>query len=185
MIVINARFLTQKMTGVQRYAFELCDKLPTKINGEDVVFITPNKELKSTLNSNVTITKFGCLDGPLWEQVDLPIFLNKNGKPLLINLVGIGPAFYSNKIMALHDLAFKHHPKWFSYSFRSLYNLLIPISIKNSRRLITVSKYVKTDIIDTYKIDSNKIEVIYASASEKFICNGNQSKEKIILTVSS
>lgn len=184
MIVINARFLVQHMTGVQRYAFELCKRLPNKIDGLDVVFVTPKQKLKSRLAPGVKIFSFGKFGGQMWEQIDLPIFLKSKGNPLLINLVGIGPVFYSKKIIALHDLAFKHHPEWFSLTFQFAYNLLIPNSIKRSLHIITVSDYVKIDIINTYGINSNKIEVIKASSSKKFQFK-SQIKEKIILTVSS
>ena len=111
-------------------------------------------------------------------------FSKKNGNPLLINFVGIGPVFYKNKLMFLYDLAFRHHPEWFSYAFQKSYNFLIPKSLKNSRRIVTDSNYVKSDIIETYKIPKDKIDVIYAAPSTQFVNKGIK-KEKIILTVSS
>lgn len=184
MIVVNARFLTQKITGVQRYALEICKRLPAKIGNHKIVFVLPKTTLINKLDKDVDIRLIGKFQGQIWEQVSLPAFLKKNKNPLLINFVGIAPIFYKNKIMFLYDLAFKHHPKWFSYSFQKLYNLLIPISIRNTRKIITDSNYVKQDIVNTFDIAQNKIEVIYAAPSKKFI-NKNLHKEKIILTVSS
>ena len=45
MIVINARFLTQKTTGVQRYAIEICKYLPKIIKGEKIILVAPKGEL--------------------------------------------------------------------------------------------------------------------------------------------
>jgi glycosyltransferase involved in cell wall biosynthesis len=184
MIIINARFLTQKMTGVQRFALEICNKLPTSIGGKRVVFIAPKEEIKNKLKNQENIIHFGRFKGQLWEQIDLPIFLKKNGTPLLINFVGIGPIFYVNKVMFLYDLAFKHHPEWFSYSFQKIYNIFIPISLKYSKAIITDSNYVKSDIQRTYNINESKINTVYAAPSMKFK-NKNLEKEKFILTVSS
>ncbi|WP_179344643.1 glycosyltransferase family 4 protein [Winogradskyella ursingii] len=184
MIVINARFLTQKMTGVQRYAFEICNRLPKRIGEEEVVLVLPEEKVINNLNSDIRITPVGKFKGQLWEQIDLPVFLKKNGNPLLINFVGIGPVLYKNKLMFLYDLAFRHHPKWFTYQFQKSYNYLIPKSLRNSRKVVTDSHYVKRDIVETYKILDDKIDVIYAAPSLKFI-NKKLRKEKIILTVSS
>lgn len=40
MIIINARFLTQKLTGVQRFAIELCLQMKERFGG-DVQFVVP------------------------------------------------------------------------------------------------------------------------------------------------
>ncbi|WP_194768197.1 glycosyltransferase family 4 protein [Tamlana sp. I1] len=184
MIVINARFLTQKMTGVQRYAFEICNRLPKKIGNHELIFVAPNEPVVNKLENDIDIVFVGKHKGQLWDQLSLPVFLKKNKNPLLLNFVGIAPIFYKNKIMFLYDLAFKHHPEWFSYSFQKLYNTLIPFSLSNSKRIVTDSNYVKQDIIETYKILDRKLHVIYAAPSEKFI-NKNLKREKFILTVSS
>lgn len=184
MIVINARFLEQKISGVQRYAIEVCKKLPTEIAGHKIVYVSSKLTLDNELTNNIEIVSFGRFKGQLWEQIDLPIFLKKKGNPLLINFVGVGPLFYKNKVTFLYDLSFKHHPEWFSYKFQKTYNFLVPISINNSRLIITDSNYVKQDIMGTYAIDTQKIEVIYAAPSKKFINKGLE-KEKIILIVSS
>ena len=39
LVVVNARFLTQKVTGVQRFAMEICLRLKTLIS--EVEFVTP------------------------------------------------------------------------------------------------------------------------------------------------
>jgi glycosyltransferase involved in cell wall biosynthesis len=182
MIIINARFLTQKITGVQRFAVEICRRLPESIQGKPIIFVAPKGVLVNTIEKK--IQQFGRFKGQLWEQIDLPLYLKKQENLLLINLVGIAPVFYKNKIMFLYDLAFKHHPEWFSFSFQKMYNLFIPISLKNSRTIITDSNYVKLDIVKTYNVAENKIHVIYAAQSSKFV-NKNGVREKIILTVSS
>lgn len=184
MIYINARFLTQKVTGVQRYAIEICKLLPKEILGKKIVFLAPQKARLNPLFKEFNSITVGKLEGQLWEQIDLPLFLKRRGTPLLINFVGIGPIRYRNKIMMVYDLAFKHHPEWFSKSFQLTYNLFIPRSLKNSKHIITDSNYVKNDLIKTYNILSKKINVVYAAPSSIFV-QKQISKEPIILMVSS
>jgi len=183
MIYINARFLTQKITGVQRYAIEACNRLPKTIRGEKIILIAPKSDLLEVEGiDNNQIIQFGNFKGHLWEQIDLVYFLKKQNNPILINFGGIGPIYYKNKITYLHDLAFKYYPETFSYLFQKAYNTLVPISVKHSLKTITVSNYVKEDI--KKNIDINNIEVVYAAHSNHFK-NLNLKREKYILAVSS
>lgn len=182
MIVINTRFLTQKTTGVQRYAIEICKRLPVSVKNREIVFVAPKTKLNKIEGLNIRVQQIGNSKGHLWEQLDLVRFLKKNNSPLLINFGGIGPIFYKNKITYLHDLAFKYYPETFSFTFQKMYNTFIPISTKNSKRVITVSNYVKQDIIRNYNI--SKVDVIYCSYSNIFK-HLNLKREKIILAVSS
>ncbi|WP_299213016.1 glycosyltransferase family 1 protein [uncultured Aquimarina sp.] len=184
MIYVNARFLTQKVTGVQRYAIEICKLLPKEVLGKKIVFLAPQGAMLNPLFKEFNSVVVGKLEGQLWEQIDLPLFLKRRGAPLLINFAGIGPIGYKNKIMMVYDLAFKHHPEWFSKSFQLMYNLFIPKSLKNSKHIVTDSNYVKNDLIKTYNILPEKINVVYAAPSSIFV-KKQTSKEPIILMVSS
>ena len=135
MIVINARFLTQQITGVQRYAIEICEHLPKYIKEQEVILVAPKGDLLNEKKiNNHRIVKFGKLKGQLWEQIDLLHFLKNNNNPILINFGGIGPIWYNNKISYIHDLAFKYFPENFTYFFQKAYNIFVPISAKNSDR---------------------------------------------------
>lgn len=182
-VVINARFLTQKTTGVQRYAIELCNHLPKYMIGEKIIFVAPRGHILNIKKiKEVKIEQFGNFKGHLWEQIDLVNFLRKKKNPILINFGGIGPIFYSNKITYIHDLAFKYFPETFSFLFQKTYNFFVPISAKNAVKVITVSNYVKKDIQDNFKIPD--VEVVYAAQTNVFK-DLNLKRDKIILAVSS
>jgi glycosyltransferase involved in cell wall biosynthesis len=183
MIVINARFLTQKITGVQRYAIEICKRFPESIKEKKIILVAPKGELinKEELKF-LKIEQFGNFRGHLWEQIDLVNFLNNNKNPILINFGGIGPLYYKNKITYVHDLAFKYYPETFSYIFQKGYNIFVPISVRNALKVITVSNYVKKDVENNFNV--NNLEVVYCAKSNHFK-NLNLKREKIILAVSS
>ena len=50
MIVINARFLTQQITGVQMYAIEICEHLPKYIKEQEVILVAPKGDLLNEKN---------------------------------------------------------------------------------------------------------------------------------------
>lgn len=166
MIYVNARFLTQNITGAQRYAIEISRALK-KIN-PDIDFLTPENIVHNELSDLFEAKRVGKLSGHFWEQVELPAYLKRQGKPLLLNLANTAPLNYSNKVVVIHDLSFLRHPEWFSKGFYLCYSFLIPRIIRNSRYVITVSEFSKREIMELLKVPQDKIKVIYNAVSEEF-----------------
>ena len=94
MIYINARFLTQRKTGVQQYALVLCRELVKHI--PDICFLTPKTDLiDENWRDEFNILQIGNRNGHFWEQIELPRYLRSVGNPLLLCFTGLSPAFYS------------------------------------------------------------------------------------------
>jgi len=184
-IYINARFLTQKIAGVQRFAIELSRRLK-KLNPE-IKFVCPPDIYHQTLADELEVIVVGKLNSHLWEQIELPIFLKTKGSPLLVNLCSTAPLFYKNQIVSIHDAIFCRHPEWFSKMFAKWYNFLLPKNAKNSKKIITVSNHAKQDLHDCLNIQLDKFEVVYNSVDEKFkdLTVTETNKQKYILSVSS
>ena len=182
-LVINCRFLTQNITGVQRFAIEIARQL-NKLYVGNIKFVSPKNIIHLDLAKELNVNVIGNKTGHLWEQIDLPRHLKSIESPLLLNLANTAPLFYKNKIITVYDLAFHHHPKWFSKKFVLVYNFLIPRICSNSKHIFTDSEYVKNDISRSYNIKNEKITTIYGSYSEIFKCNSNP-KENLILAVGS
>ncbi len=186
-VYINARFLTQTTTGVQRFAIEIAKKLH-QFNPL-IKFIAPGNVIHPALAKELGVISIGFLKGHLWEQIELPIYLMKMGNPLLINFCNTAPLLYKNKIVSIHDLAFIVNPKWFSKPFAFFYNFLIPKIAKSSKHVITVSNSSKNEIIAHFGIEANKVSVVYNGITFKTFSEEKQVKSlltsKYFLTVSS
>lgn len=160
MIYINGRFLTQSITGVGRFALEICKALQN--NGVQFTLLVPKKykdRLKNDDGFNLHYIGWG--DSHIWEQLSLSFFMLGKKGALLMNFTGLGPLFYKNKFMTIHDLSFLHEPKWFSKGYYNYYKYLTPISASNSKQIITVSEFSKREIIKYLGIQENKIQVVY------------------------
>ena len=168
MIVVNARFLTQQVTGVQRFSIELSIRLK-RIFGSEISFVAPQNIIQEDIAEELSVIKVGTHIGHFWEQWDLPNYLNRVGKPLLINWGNTGPVMYNNKVTTLHDITFIRYPRTFSFKFRLLYKLLIPQVIRTSKHLFTVSEFSKKEIAGYYNLPLNKISVIYNAVSDKYL----------------
>lgn len=192
MFVINGRFLTQKPTGVHRYAFEICNHLHEL--GVDFYVAIP-KKINKDYKINFKTVECGSLNTHLWEQIDLPRFLNKNGSPLLLSLSGSGPLVYSNQIITIHDVSHERHPEWFSRSYVKFYHFMLPRIGNKAHAILTVSQFSKQEIIETLCIPENKIHVVYGDVPihdkfyEEKLHKENRKKENAsenyILSVSS
>jgi len=179
-VFVNARFLTQKITGAQRFAIEISKRIKKK--RPDITFISPHNIIHKNIAKELDAIIVGKNTGYLWEQIDLPMFLRKAGNPLLINLVNMAPIFYKNKITAIHDISWFHFPESVSKPFLLWYKFTIPKIAKSSKFILTVSHFSKEDLVKNLGIERNKIDVVYNAVSD-FFHPTTEKKEKIILSV--
>jgi glycosyltransferase involved in cell wall biosynthesis len=162
-IYVNARFLTQQTTGVQRYAIEITREL-VRIN-PNVRLLAPHNILHQELAEELNVAIVGRLKGHLWEQIDLPLYLRSQKNPLLLNLGNTGPLRYRNQIVTIHDLSFLVNPGWFSNQFARFYSLLIPRLIRRAKTIITVSMFSKQEIVRILGTADQKIHLISCAIS--------------------
>lgn len=160
-IVINGRFLSQKITGVQRFAHEIIRELDKMANDYSfyIKIIAPQNiiyELEYLIN--IKLIKRGLFKGHLWEQLELPFFVSKD--EILISLCNTSPILRPH-IITIHDIQAKVFPNFFSKKFSVWYNFLNYWNLKNSKKIITVSNFSKQEIIENYNISQDKISVIY------------------------
>lgn len=154
-VYINGKFLSQKLSGVQRYAAEICRELSSTVK----IACAEDNLNRTTYQLGKDLDLAGRSAGVLWEQYSLPQFLKKKDKPLLLNLCNVAPVFYENKITCLHDIAFERYPEFFSKKFVLYYRWLIPKVLKSSKHIITVSEFSKREISSFYHIDPKDISV--------------------------
>lgn len=186
MIVVNARFLTQHITGVQRFAIEISLRLKDMLKDE-IVFVAPKDIVLEEYAQQLNAVTFGKLHGHLWEQIELPLYLKLHGNPLLLCLCNTAPLYYGNKIVTLHDVAFYVFPKMFSKLFLIVYRFMIPRILKYSKHVITVSEFSKQEIINYCGTDADKISVVYnaVSGNFKYAEDKELASHKYFLAVSS
>lgn len=165
--VINGRFLTQPLTGVQRFAYELvCEISKT----HSFTILTPRVKINSSYSTDTLyIKKIGFGNGYFWEQIILPVYLIFIKSPLLISLCNLSPIFYKKKITVVHDIAVIEHPEWFNWKFVLFYKFVFNQLLNSRSYIITVSQFSKSRIIDLYKLNQSKIFIIHNAVSSKLL----------------
>jgi glycosyltransferase involved in cell wall biosynthesis len=181
-VYINARFLTQQITGVQQFAVEICRNLSNQ--NISFVLLAPKGTTCPKALSHLPFQQIGNASGYIWEQIELPSFLKKQGSPLLLNFCNTAPLLYSNQWITIHDLAFMHHPEWFNKSFAKVYRFLIPRIAKRSRKVFTVSKTIQNQLKTLLGLDA---EILYNGVAHDILFDSAKTttRKNYILTVSS
>jgi Glycosyl transferases group 1 len=161
-VFVNARFLTQTTTGVQRYGIEVCRRLKQLDSPFTFRFLTPKNVIQPQIADELGAEIVGKFRGHLWEQLDLPRFTM--GSPLL-NLGNTGPVSRRKQIVIMYDASTRAMPASYTPSFRMTYRILSPILGRQSQRIITVSEFSRAELIKYNIADSAKIVVIPGAAS--------------------
>ena len=140
MLFYNSKYLSQKLTGVQRVAIEL------------------EKRLSISLEVKELINPYNGLLGHFYEQFILPFKITN--KDILISPINLGPIFVKNHIVIIHDTATFDNPKWFSKGFVLFYKLIMPLVIKKASVIVTVSNYSRSRIVELFNVEPEKVVVI-------------------------
>lgn len=79
-------------------------------------------------------------------------------------------------VVTIHDLIFMRYPQFYKSIDRKIYFQKVKYACNSADKVIAISNQTKEDIIKYFKIDPEKIEVIYQSISNKYF-NPKDSKE--------
>jgi len=155
--VINGKFTAQRITGVQRVAYELTRALQAgNLRADEFEVVVP----QNAANSGLALKRkrmCAWFKGNLWEQIALPLATNHQ---TLISLCNTGPLFKSNQIVMLHDMAVYDVPYAFSKKFRLWYKLKFWILHRQAKVILTVSAFSKERICHHLGIDEARVAVI-------------------------
>jgi glycosyltransferase involved in cell wall biosynthesis len=149
-LVINGRFLTQPLTGVQRYAREVVKAMDTLAAERhpaalpwDIELHHPSGDIQFDTYRHIRMRQTGKRTGHLWEQVDL--CASARGS-LLLNLANTAPVLHPAIVGTIHDVGVFAHGSAYSASFRLSYRLMFRFLVRRARRLFTVSSFSAQEI---------------------------------------
>ena len=130
-VVVNGRFLTRRVTGVERYAHEILRRIGNC--------------------AQVKSTRWQSWRGHTWEQCILPTQLKQNS--VLWSPANTGPLLVRQQALTIHDLSPLEHPEWFRTSFAVWYRLFLPLLVRRVQRVFTPSEYVKQKVMRRFGIN--------------------------------
>lgn len=72
------------------------------------------------------------------------------------------------QLAVMHDLNFEHYPQDLPPSYSRFYRRFFPRFAEKAARIVTVSEFSKQDIVKTYGVPADKIDVVYNGIGEIF-----------------
>ncbi|HEY0797048.1 MAG TPA: glycosyltransferase family 1 protein [Acidisarcina sp.] len=165
-LFINGRFLTQEITGTQRYAHEIIDWLDAKLvesgaGWPEVAILVPSSDKLLPTYKAIQLKVVGACSGRLWEQVELP-FYSRGG--VLFTPCGGAPLIHPRSVVTIHDAGVFAIPGAYSFLFRLWYQFLYRAHCHTSLHVLTVSYASKYDLERYSGADPDKLSVTYLGA---------------------
>lgn len=159
-IAINGRFLTQGMTGVQRFATEItaaADALAARGGWPAARVLHPVGAREAGLHA-LRAEAVGSRSGQAWEQMDLPRALHGD---VLVNLGNTAPILAgARQAVVIHDAGAFDTPESYSFAFRTWYRLLQRLLARRGARILTVSEFSRRRIAAALGLEASSIAVL-------------------------
>ncbi len=186
-IGIDARFYGPLGKGLGRYTQEIVDNVIALDSKEHlfdyIIFLSPdNFDEFICPNNNVRKELIKSRWYTLSEQFEIPYKWWRAKVDLMhfphFNVPLIKPGSY---VVTIHDLILTKFPTHRASTLHPLvywlkdkaYRLIIASAVSHAKKIITVSKFTKIDLIDQFRASADKIEITYEGVAN--LTKGNDS----------
>jgi glycosyltransferase involved in cell wall biosynthesis len=175
-IAVNTRFLLPNyLEGYGYFIFETFKYLACHYPEHAFIFIFDRPfDKKFIFSSNITSVVIGPqarhpLLWKYWYDIKVPRVLKKYQADVFISADGFCSLTTNTpQCIVVHDLAFLHYPSHIKKTHLHFFKKNIPKFLQKAKTIVTVSEFSKKDIIDQYKTDPKKIDVVYSASKENF-----------------
>lgn len=158
---VNGRFLTQPLSGVQRYAREVLSALDALLPAEGppvpVWYPDGHGDIVVPGWQRLRPVMLGGGAGHLWEQVTLA---RVAGGMRLLSLCGSGPVMRRNQIVVIHDANIWDVPESFPPGYRLFHGMMRPMLARRVARIATVSHAAAAALAPRLGIGAERIAVV-------------------------
>jgi len=174
-IGIDARFFGPRAKGLGRYTEKLIAELEKQNSENDYVIFLRQPEFSQYQPANPNFKKV--LANWRWyslaEQIFMPLAIARQKVDLMHFPHFNVPIFWRGPfVVTIHDLILRHFSTrrastlgplayWFKYQ---IYKFVINSAVRRAAKIITISQFVKEDLIKCFGVPADKIAVTYEGA---------------------
>lgn len=175
-IGIDAKRIFLNDTGLGSYGRNLINGL-NQINTQDEFVLYSSRKSKrinlNSLNSQFSAFFSSARVKAFWRSYSIIDNLKKDKISLYHGISSELPFSLKKqteikKIVDIHDLLFLRFPDFYSLTDRKMFELKTKFACEIADKIIATSQATKADIIKYYKVESEKIEVVYQSCDDAF-----------------
>jgi len=175
-IAVNTRLLQKgKLEGIGWFTFETLSRMTRNHPEHEFIFIFDRPYNPDFIFAkNVTPV----IIGPqarhpvlfyIWFDFQIPKILKKYKADLFLSPDGyLSLRTKVPQLAVIHDINFVHRPDDLPWLIAKYYNFFFPRFARIAKRIATVSFYSKEDIARSFKIDYDKIDVVYDGINQIF-----------------
>ena len=175
-IAVNARFLLKdRLEGLGRFSHEVLQRMVQNHPEHEFLFLFDrpfHKDFvygKNVKPLHVFPPARHPYLYPIWFNWSIPYPIKKWKADLFFSPDGfLSRRLSIPQVPVIHDLAFEHYPEYVSKAGAQYYKKNFPVYAQLAQRIATVSEFSKQDLMQTYQVPAEKIEVVYNGASAVF-----------------
>jgi glycosyltransferase involved in cell wall biosynthesis len=130
-LIINYAFLSQRVTGQQRYAHEISRRLELR---PGVTIARPSGRLSNNRFSS-------------WAWAQRPRLSTKPNQYLL-SLTSRSPLSFPRHVVTIHDLFVLQHPEWYSQSYVATHKPILRRQLDRARAFVAVSESTYNELAE-------------------------------------
>jgi len=172
----DAKRLFNNRTGLGNYSRTIVDNI-LKYNPEHELFLySPSLELDNIKHKyeqeSISISTANGHHDAHWRSFGIKKSIIEDNLDIYHGLSHELPrnngSLDCKKIVTIHDLIYKKHPRYFPLIDRTIYDMKVKHAIKTSDTIIAISEHTKRDILDFFDVDDSKVKVIYQTISDQY-----------------
>lgn len=175
-IVVNTRLLLPgKLEGIGNFIQESFTRIVRNHPEHEFIFLMDRKiDTRGLDYPNLTIKRIWPPTRHIfliyyWFHLALPLVIRRLKPDIFVSTDGFFPLQNPcPSLNIIHDINFAHRPQDLPRLHAWYYNTFFPRYARIASRLATVSEYSKADLVKSYGIDAQKIDVVYNGVNELF-----------------
>lgn len=186
-IAVNTRLLLkEKLEGIGWFTFETLHRITRENPEHEFIFIFDRPYNPDYIFAkNVTAVVVGPQARHpvlfyIWFDFVIPRVLKKHKADIFVSPDGyLSRRTKVPQLAVIHDINFVHRPEDLPWLIAKYYNYFFPRFARIAKRIATVSFYSKEDITRSFKIDYDKIDVVYDGINQIYEPLAEDAKLKI------
>jgi glycosyltransferase involved in cell wall biosynthesis len=177
--LVNALLLNDTFSGMQystEFLLRALDDLlaPCSCPHRVEVLVPGNYRGRTDTGRNMAVRTIPAATGSrlkriYYENVGIPRHFRKNGFDVYHATANLLPFFSTlPSVLTVHDLVPVNYPQYVPPETSAYYRLFFARSVYKAHRIIAVSNKVKEDLMSRFRIDEDKIRVVYHGVENGF-----------------
>lgn len=178
-IGFDGKRAVNNMTGLGNYSRLIIESLAREYPADEMLVYAPRQRSNARIDrvlamGNVTLRlpERAPLGGSVWRTWGVTGQLRRDGVTLYHGLSNELPLIIANSgvpsVVTIHDVIYRRIKECYNAIDRLTYDYKYGRSCHNATRIIAISERTRDDIVELYKVDPAKIDIVYQGCDSQF-----------------